>query len=102
MMYRGSLFVEKICFCPSGDLNDSHCIEMRKNNGIFTVGYCCDPNWNYSFNMNDVSDYERVKFNIMTELFKYEEIDELLDRLSFVFEDGFADILIEETDHSAV
>ena len=96
MVYCNSTFIEQIHFHPVDERNNVCHIQMHKGYGMFIVTCNCAPDWNYSFNMNDVSDYERVKFNIMAELFEYEEIDELLDRLSFVFEDGFADILIEE------
>ena len=96
MMYRGSSFVEMIAFCPAGEIENTQFIEMRKMDGVFTVGYSCDPDWEYAFYMNDISNYERVRFNIMEQIFKNESIDELLDNLSYVFEEGFADILIED------
>jgi len=95
MMYRGSSFVEMVAFCPNGEMENTHYIEMRKGDGMFTVGYCCDPEWNYAFYMDAQSDYERVKFNIMEQIFECESAEELLDTLSDIFEDGFSDILIE-------
>ena len=95
MMYRGSEFVERIAFCPAGEIENTQFIEMCKMDGVFTVGYSCDPDWEYAFYMNDISDYERVRFNIMEQIFKNESIDELLDNLSDILDDGFADILIE-------
>lgn len=96
MMYRGSSFVEMIAFCPDGDPCETHYIEMRKGDGMFTVGYCCDPDWDYVFHMDSQSDYERVKYNIMEQIFECESIEELLDNLDEIFNDGFADILIED------
>ena len=96
MMYRGSSFVERIAFCPDGDPKSTHFIEMCKGDGMFMVDFCCDPDWGYAFYMDSQSDYERVKFNIMESIFECESIEELLNTLSDIFEDGFADILIEE------
>ena len=97
MVYRGSEFVEKIVFSPAGEPENMHCIEMRKGDGVFTVGRCCDPEWNYAFHMDMQSDYERVKFNIMEQIFECESLEELLDNLTDIFEDGFTDILIEDS-----
>ena len=96
MMYRGSSFVEMIAFCPAGEPQNTHYIEMRKGDGMFTVSYCCDPDWCYGFYMDNQSDYERVKFNIMDAIFECEDTEELLDNLNEVFQDGFADILIDD------
>lgn len=97
MVYRGSEFVEMIVFNPAGESENTHYFEMHKGDGMFTVSYCCDPEWNYAFYM-DNADYERVKFNIMEQIFACDSIDELLDNLDEVFTDGFADILIEDDD----
>ena len=96
MMYRGSSFVELIAFCPNGEPENTHFIEMHKGDGMFWVTYCCDADWCYEFYMYNQSDYERVKFNIMEAIFECEDTDELLNTLSEIFQDGFADILIED------
>lgn len=101
MVYRGSSFVEMIAMHPDGMPEETHFIEMHKADGMFQVTYCCDPDWCYRFAMNTQSDYERVKFNIMEAIFECDCEEELLDNLSTIFEDGFADILIEDCDEEA-
>lgn len=96
MMYRGSSFVEMIAFCPAGETENTHYFEMHKGDGMFTVSYCCDPEFSYAFYLDCQSDYERVRFNVMEQIFKCDSIDELLDNLDNIFTDGFADILIED------
>ena len=96
MVYRGSECSEKIYLSPAGESASIHYIEITRYGSVFVVETCCTSGWSYTFSTNDLSDYERVKYNIMEQIFKCNSIEELLDQLSFVFEDGFADILIEE------
>lgn len=98
MVYYGTNTVECIEFHPAGDSKNHHFIMMTKQSDapIFTVECCCDPEWHYDFWMKNNSDYERVKFNIMETIFKCEDVDALLIVLSEIFEDGFADILIND------
>jgi hypothetical protein len=96
MVYYGTENTELIVFHGAGDPNDTHFIGMIKHadSRSFSVRSCCDSDWCYEFHMNNNSDYERVKFNIMETAFDCEDMDELLDALSEIFEDGFANILI--------
>lgn len=97
MVYYGTDAVEYIVFHAAGESNDKHYIEMTKHADmpVFTVSYCCDPEWSYDFLMNGNSDYERVKYNIMTAIFNCEDVDALFVVLNEVFKDGFSDILIK-------
>ena len=88
--------MEMIAMCPEGEPEQTHYIHLSKGNGMFTVSYCCNPDWGYSFYMDGLSDYERVKFNIMNAVFECDDVDELLEHLSEVFEDGFSDILMTD------
>lgn len=98
MMYRGSMFIERIGFCPDGNPKNTHFIEMCKGDGIFTVAFCCNLDWHYEFAFDNVSDYERVKYNVMEQIFECDSIEELLDQLSEIFEDGFDIITEDEND----
>jgi hypothetical protein len=96
MMYRGSSFIEVIAMCPEGEMDNTHYIQISKGDGMFTVSYCCDPDWGHTFYLDSMSDYERVKFNIMEAIFECEDPMELLDELDERFEGGFADILMKD------
>lgn len=98
MVYYGTDIIEYIVIHPAGESDEKHLIGLNKhaNAPIFTVTCCCDSSWSYDFYMENNSDYERVKFNIMEAVFECEDMDSLKRVLSEVFEDGFADILIKE------
>ena len=98
MVYYGIDTTEYIVFHAAGASDDKHFIAMTKHADmpIFTVNCCCNPEWHYNFWMDNNSDYDRVKFNIMETIFECEDMDALLVVLSEIFEDGFSDILVEE------
>ena len=98
MVYNGTYTSEAIVFHAAGCSEEKHFIELVKHidEPVFRVSCCCDPDWNYEFYMGNPSDYERVKFNIMEQIFEAESIEELLVVLAEMFEDGFADILIDD------
>lgn len=93
MVFCGTGNVERIFVHPMNKLNESHYIDIvtSKDDPTFFVTCCCDEDWGYEFEYNK-SDYERVKFNIMEMIFECDTMDELLDVLSEVFEDGFETI----------
>lgn len=97
MVYYGTHNVECIEFHTAGNYKDRHFIMMSKqpDASIFTVECCCDSEWHYDFWMENNSDYERVKFNIMQSIFECEDMDALMVVLTEIFEDGFADILVK-------
>ena len=94
MVYTGTGMAE---FINVNDNGNHYSIEMAKmpNDNTFAVICDYDENWGYEFYMENNSDYEKVKFNIMEAIFECESMDELIKELSEVFEDGFADILVE-------
>lgn len=93
MVFCGSTNVERIIVHPMDNLNESHYIDIvtDKDDPVFYVTCCCDEDWGYEFPYNK-SDYERIKFNIMEAIFECDTMDELLDVLSEIFEDGFETI----------
>ena len=97
MVYHGTDHIEVIQVHPMDNLNETHYISLAKpaNSPTFYVTGCCDDSWCYEFFLNNNSDYERVKFNIMEAMFECDTMDELMTVLSEVFEDGFNDIMVE-------
>ena len=98
MVYRETNQIESIEVSPMNGLNEAHYINLVKsgNEPTFYVTCCCDEDWGYEFYLENNSDYERVKFAIMNLIFECETIDDLLNMLSDTFEDGFADIIVED------
>ena len=98
MVFNGVDNVEIINVHPMNDLNETHYISMVKkaNEPVFYVTCCCNSDWYYEFYLENNSDYERVKFNVMEAIFECDTMEELLCYLSEVFEDGFSDILVED------
>lgn len=98
MIYQGTDVVEIIAINPMNDMNETHYINMVKSGTgpVFYVTCCCNSDWYYEFVMENNSDYEIVKFNIMETIFECDTMNELLCALSKVFEEGFGDILIED------
>ena len=96
MRYCGTYTTERIAIDMPGD-DVMHFIEMTKSGSepTFWVSCCCDQDWGYEFVMEDNSTYERVKFNIMDAVFTCDTMEDLLCMLSEIFEDGFADILVD-------
>ena len=100
MVYRGTDIVEVIAVSPMNALDETHYINIIKsaNEPTFYVTCCCDEDWMYEFYLESNADYERVKWNIMNTIFDCETIDELLNTLSEIFEDGFEDIIVNNCD----
>lgn len=98
MVYHGTSITERIMVHPMDGLNETHFIELTKvaDDPVFFVTCSCDEDWFYAFMMGNNSDYERIKYNIMENLFEADTMDELLETLSEIFEDGFKEILIED------
>lgn len=100
MVYSGTYAIEAIEFSYVSNPAEKHHIELIKfaDTPTFGVSSCCGGDWYYEFLMEGNSDYERVKMAIMDTIFECETVEELLDELSGLFEDGFSDILIEDDD----
>ena len=98
MVYHGTDLVEVIKVNPIDKLSETHYISLIKSadKPMFHVTCCCDEDWGYEFYMLNNSDYERIKFSIMEEVFECDTMDELMENLSEIFEDGFEDIIVNE------
>lgn len=94
MVYGGTYTSETIVIKAEGQMQY---IELMKsaNEPTFSVSCGCDEDWGYEFIMEDNSSYERVKITIMETIFECESMEEVLSTLSEIFENGFADILID-------
>lgn len=90
MVYYGTETTDRIL------IEDMHYITMTKLADIpaFVVRCCCDSDWEYEFYIDNNSDYERVKMMIMDAVSEADDMEDLMDMLSEVFEDGFDDILV--------
>ena len=99
MVYYGTQHSERIGFHAIADHENVHFIELTKSadEPTFIVTCCCKPGWYYEFMMENNSDYERIKLMVMDTMFNADDIDEMIDELSEIFEDGFSEILV---DHS--
>ena len=97
MVYYGTENTEYIIFHSEGNPEDVHSIAMTKSadTPTFSVKCCCNDMWEHEFYMDNNSDYERVKMSIMDVAFEAETMNELMDMLNEVFEDGFRELLVE-------
>lgn len=96
MIYCSTGKMERLFIHEIDDMNTSHYIDliMATDTPTFAVTCCCDEDWIYEF-VYSASDYERVKYNIMEAIFNCDTMEELLDELTEIFEDGFSDILVD-------
>lgn len=94
MIYTGTGVAE---FINVNDGNEIWSVELAKMPDKPTFVVCCDydDDWGYEFYMENNSDYERIKYCVMEALWECDDMEELLDTLSDIFEDGFADIIVE-------
>lgn len=98
MIYHGSYQTETIVIHPMDGIKETHFIELIKESDepkfyVHCNSYGEDHVW--EFWMHGISDYERVKFNIMNAIFECNTMEELMEMLDNIFNDGFADILID-------
>ena len=97
MIYTGTGIAEFIQVNDDGEIFGIELVKMP-DEPTFIVCSDYDDDWSYEFTLENNSDYERVKFNIMDAIFECNTMDELIGYLSNVFEDGFADILVYNDD----
>lgn len=97
MVCYGVSVTEKLIACYDDGM-EMHFVTMTKHADmpIFSVSCCCDDDWYYEFYLENNTDYERVKFNILSAIFECEDMDSLMRALSETFENGFADILVKD------
>ncbi len=100
MVYNGTGLAEFIMIRPMDEMDKVYQIELAKMPGEPTFVVVCDydEDWGYEFYLENNSDYERIKFNIMNAIFECDNMEELLGVLSEIFEDGFEDILVDDCD----
>lgn len=96
MVLCGFYTAEAIAIHPDDDLHETHFIylEQSKENPTFSVSCCCDEDWEYTF-VYSKSDYERIKFTIINAISECDSMEEIMDALSEIFEEYWADILVD-------
>ena len=105
MIYHGTHTTETIVVHPNNDERNHQFIDLIKGaeEQILTVQMddgVDERSWD--FYLDEPSDYERIKFNIMQSIFDTEDMDELGEVLDEIFNDGFESILIKYDDNPCV
>ena len=95
MMYLCTDVTEEIYVHSKECNNDIHCITMTKSGEepMFYVQCCCNEDWIWKFYMDNVSNYEMVKYVIMDTLLECDDMVKVLDELDAQFEAIFDDII---------
>ena len=99
MIYRGTYQQETIMVSPEDCTQSYQFIDLTKDaaDNILTVRLDTGlDECEWSFYLDEPSDYERIKFNIMQSVFETENMEKLAETLDEIFNDGFEDILIED------
>lgn len=105
MVYDNSHLVEQIAVRPNDSLKETHFIELTRigNDPVFFVTCSFyDKDYSWEFETFSISDYERVKFNILNAVFECDTMYELMDMLDEIFTDGFSDILVDYTNECEI
>lgn len=95
MVYCGTLAKEIIVVHPVED-ETLYVIEMTKSaeEPVFWVSCNYKKDMVWEFYLENNSDYERVKYDIMDNLFNCDTMDELMNTLAAVFEDDFCAVRV--------
>ena len=99
MIYCQTINVERIAVHPLNDINNTQYVEIMKygNAPLFAVWMNDgEDDWFWEFEMFNPSDYERVKMNVFDAIFGCDTMPELAEALNAIFENNFADILVED------
>ena len=97
MIYNGTYKQETMIVSPNNDEKEIQFIDLviDPNEQILSVRLDADTeDYYWDFYLDNPSDYERIKFNIMQSAWDVEDMEELAKTLDRIFSDGFADILI--------
>lgn len=98
MVYHGSSFAEVILMHTFDNPQEKYFIELTRLDDKPVMNVDCivgDQIYFWAFDISRISDYERIKFNILDAVFECDTIGELMETLQEVFTDGFADIMID-------
>ena len=100
MILCGNYEVESIIVHPSNNLNETHCIEITKDNDdpVFSVTCCCNEDWVWEF-MYSKTNYEVVKYLIMASIVECDTMDELIEMLDDTFEEECYDMICEGVEY---
>lgn len=101
MIYCQTVNKEIIAVHPMNNTNDTQFVELIKYGDVtmFAVylhdGY---EEWVWEFDMENPSDYERIKMNIFAAIHECDTMVELAETLNEIFVEGFDEILIMDED----
>ena len=99
MIYNGTYKQETLIVNPNNDEKKIQFIDLvvDANEQILSVRLDADTKdyW-WDFHLDNPSDYERIKFNVMESMWDTEDMEELAETLDHIFNDGFADILVRD------
>ena len=92
--------LERIMVHEVDDLESQHYIDlvMSKDEATFAVTCCCYDEWFYEFAYSK-TDYEKIKFNIVDAIFACDDMDELIEALDEIFQEGFEDIIVDSSEY---
>ena len=99
MIYNGMYKQETLIVSPNNDEKEIQFIDLviDANEHIVSVRLDAETeDYYWDFYLDNPSDYERIKFNIMESMWDVEDMEELAETLGHVFNDGFADILVQD------
>ena len=99
MIYNGTYKQETLIVNPNNDEKEVQFIDLviDPSEQILSVRLDVDTeDYYWEFYLDNPSDYERIKFNVMESMWDSDDMDELAKRLDEVFTDGFADILVQD------
>lgn len=97
MVYQGSSFSEVIIVHTFDNPKERYFIELTRIDDEPVLNVDCvvgEQSYFWEFDISRISDYERIKFNILNTVFECDTIYDLMETLEEIFTDGFADIMI--------
>lgn len=98
MVYCGTSNTETIWFGSENNSEEVDFIDLYRvdNELVFYVDTCCNDSWGWAFKMDVPSNYEIVKFTIMSVALGCQCMNDLLNSLDEIFSsEEFADMILK-------
>lgn len=107
LYYYDTITTEHIAICPMSDTGyvNEECVDFIEftkygDDLVFSVStYVDGEEWFWKFDMEVISDYERVKAAVLTNISNCNTMKELVIELDKLFNNNFEGILIESNFH---
>ena len=96
MTYYGTVKKEEIVIKQDDGSFESVSLTKSCVAPTFIVATSYDDEWIWEFWMEDPSVYEMVKHMVMDAVFERDDMDELIEDLDGLFEEYFADLVVDE------